>query len=48
MKLETRESTKYILVVHPKRLNKIKLEDVIAILILSFFVAEVVIILHRI
>ena len=34
--------------VHPKRLHKIKLEDVIAILTLSLILAEVVNILHRI
>ena len=34
--------------VHPKRLNKIKLEDVIAILTLSLFLAEIIHILHRI
>ena len=33
---------------HPKRLNKIKLEDAIAILTLSHFLAEVFNILHRI
>ena len=32
----------------PKRLHKIKLEDVIAILSLSLFLAEVINILHRI
>ena len=31
-----------------KRLNKLKLEDVIAILTLSLFLAEVINILHRI
>ena len=34
--------------VHPKRLKKIKLEDVIAILTLFLFPAEVIIILHKI
>ena len=38
-KLE-RESTKYTLVRHPKRLHKIKLGDVIAILTLSLILAE--------
>ena len=33
---------------HPKRLHKIKLEDVIAILTLFLFLAEVINILHRI
>ena len=32
----------------PRRLHKIKLEDVIAILSLSLFLAEVINILHRI
>ena len=32
-----------MIAVHPKRLNKIKLEDVIAILTLSLFLAEVII-----
>ena len=35
-----------ILVLPPKRLHKIKLEDVIAILILSLFLAEVIDILQ--
>ena len=33
---------------HPKRLNKVKLEDVVAILTLSLSLAEVVNILQRI
>ena len=33
--------------VHPKRLKKTKLEDVIAIITLSLFLAEVINILHR-
>ena len=33
---------------HPKRLHKIKSEDVIAILTLSLFLAEVIHDLHRI
>ena len=37
-----------IFVVHPKRVNKIKFEDVIDIFSLSLDLAEVVIILHRI
>ena len=42
-----RESIKQILVVHPKRPNKIKLEDGIAIL-LYLFLAEVIDIFHGI
>ena len=42
-----RESIKQILVVHPKRPNKIKLEDGIAIL-LYLFLAEVINIFHGI
>ena len=38
---------KKILVVHPKRLNKIKLEDIVVILTLSLILAEVINILHR-
>ena len=34
--------------VHQKRLNKIRLEDIIAMLTLSLFLAEVINILHRI
>ena len=34
--------------VHPKRLSKIKLEDVTAIITFSLFLAEVINILHRI
>ena len=43
-----RENIKQILVFHPKRLNKIKLKDVIAILTLSLllFIAEDINILH--
>ena len=33
---------------HPKRLNKVKLEDVVAVLTLSLSLAEVVNILQRI
>ena len=32
----------------PKKLNRIRLEDVIAILTLSLFLAEVIYILHRV
>ena len=46
--LSANHGLKEILVVHLKRLNKIKLEDIIAMLTLSLFLAEVVNILHRI
>ena len=42
------DNVKQILVVPPKRLHKIKLEDVIVILTLSLFLAEIMNILYRI